>query len=152
MTATFSLPRVCVLLADVDHDFFAKVTLLLDEIAPRRFELKWASTYGFAVTATRRQKFALCLISSHVGHRSGTDLAIHIKANQPTTPGIMLGGRAELADPPAGQPGDCLDRNRLSVEMLRQAVRDALFRSTGGIPLLPHPARPMASEPARVAA
>jgi DNA-binding NarL/FixJ family response regulator len=152
MTTTLAQPRLRVLLADVDHDFFTKIMLLLDEIAPRRFVLEWASTYGFGVTVMRRQRFDLCLISSHIGHRSGTDLAIHIKANYPATPVIMLACGEELAETPAGQPVDCLDRNRLSVEMLRQALRDAVFRSTGGLALIPALAKPPASEHVRAAA
>lgn len=140
------------MLADVDHDFFAKVTLLMDEVAPRRFALEWASTYGFGVGLMRRQGFELCLISSYIGHRSGTDLAIHIKANHPAVPVIMLAGSEEMADMPAGQPVDCLDRNRLSVEMLRPAVRDALFRSTAGVPLMLALGKPAASAFVRAAA
>ncbi|KAF0177497.1 MAG: hypothetical protein FD161_2457 [Limisphaerales bacterium] len=140
------------MLADVEFDFFTKITLLLDEVAPRRFMLEWASTYGFGVSAMRRQPFCLCLISSHIGHRSGTDLAVHIKANYPTTPVIMLASREEMADIPTGQPWDCLDRDRLSVEMLRRAVRDAVFRSTGGILLAPTPGKPARAELVRAAA
>lgn len=133
MTSTLAQPRLQILLADSDHDSFVQLTLLLDEIAPRRFVLQWAVTYGFAVAAMRRQQFDLCLVSSQIGHRRGSDLVTHIKANAPGLPVIMLGNSEEMADAPATQSLDCLDRNRLSSAMLRQAIRDALFRSASGV-------------------
>lgn len=141
-----------VLLADADHDLFIKITLLLDEIAPRRFMLEWASTYSFAVTVLRRQRFDLCLISSHVGHRSGSELVTQIKAHVPGTPVILLAGSEEMFEARLAQPLECLDRHRLTVEMLRQAIRDAVFRTTGSVAWLPNLTQPVATEFGRAAA
>ena len=152
MTSALAQPRLQVLLADTDHDFFVRLTLLLDEIAPRRFVLHWAVTYGFAVTTMRRQQFDLCLVSSQIGHRSGSDLVTHIKANAPDLPVIMLTSGEEMSDAPPTQSLDCLDRNRLTPEMLRQAIRDAMFRSTNGVPIASVPAKAVASDFVRVAA
>lgn len=147
MTTTAPLPvRLRVLLADADHDFFTKITLLLEQVAPRRFVLEWASTYGFAVTVLRRQRFDLCLVSSHIGHRSGSELVAHIKATVTGTPVIVLAGSEEMFEAPLAQPLECLDRHRLSVEMFRQAIRDAVFRTTAGVAALPNPGSPGAAE------
>ncbi|MEN9572556.1 MAG: hypothetical protein RL514_411 [Verrucomicrobiota bacterium] len=125
--------RLRVLLADADHDFYTKITLFLDEVAPRRFLLEWASSYNFAVTSIRRQRFDLCLVSSYVGHRSGGDLVRHIQANAPGLPVILLAGKEEMFETPTAQPVECLDRHGLSVEILRQAIRDTVFRTAGGV-------------------
>ncbi len=119
------------LLADNDHEFFARMVLLLDEVAPRRFVLEWASTYGFAVSLMRRQRFDLCLASSRIGHRSGSDLVADLKTHGCLTPVILLATDEEMSDSPGSQPVDWLDRNRLSPDMLRQAIRDASFRPSG---------------------
>lgn len=128
--------RLHVLLVDVEHDFFAKVSVLLDEAAPRQFEMRWASTYGFAVTAVRRHHYDLCLASSQVGHRRGSDLVADFKARGCAVPVILLASCEEMFDLPVRHPMDCLDRHRLSPEMLRRAVRDALGRPVGGTPLI----------------
>jgi DNA-binding NtrC family response regulator len=112
---------------DTEYDFFTKMTLLLDEMASRRFVLEWASTYTFAVTILRRQRIDLCLISSQIGHRRGGDLVRHLEANHPEIPAILLAGTEEMMEAAEGQPLECLDRHRLTVEMLRQAIRDSLF-------------------------
>lgn len=138
MISTHAPPRMRLLLADSDHEFFAKIILLLDDIAPRRFVLEWASTYGFAVSLMRRHRFDLCLASSRIGHRSGSDLVPDIKAFGCETPVILLASSDEMCDPPSGQSLDWLDRNRLSPEMLRQAIRDASFRR-GAAGMLPVP-------------
>lgn len=144
--------KLRVLLADADHDFFTKITLLLDEVAPRRFVLEWASTYSFAMTILRRQRFDLCLVSSHIGHRSGSDLVKHIKAHVSGTPVILLAGSEEMFEAAIAQPLECLDRHRLSVELLRQAVRDTVFRTTGGLAALPSAVQPAAAEFVQAAA
>lgn len=128
MISTHAQPRLRLLLADSDHEFFARMLLLLDEIAPRRFVLEWASTYGFAVSLMRRQQFDLCLASSRIGHRRGSDLVADLKAYGCATPVILLATDDEMCDSPAAQPIDWLDRNRLSPDMLRRAIRDASFR------------------------
>ncbi len=128
MTPNLAPPRMRLLLADSDHEFFARMILLLDEVAPRRFVLEWASTYGFAVSLMRRQRFDLCLASSRIGHRSGTDLVADMRVHGCLTPVILLATEDEMNDSPESQPVDWLDRNRLSPEMLRQAIRDASFR------------------------
>lgn len=127
-------PRIRILLADSDHDFFAKMVLLLDEIAPRRFVLEWASTYGFAVSLLRRQRFDLCLASSRIGHRSGRDLSADIMTHAVTTPVIVLGEPEEFADPASGQRVVWLDRNRLTPEFLRKAMSDSIFRGNNSTP------------------
>ena len=152
MTTTTHPAPLRVLLADADHDFFTKITLLLDEVAPRQIILEWASTYGFAVTVLRRQRFDLCLVSSYVGHRSGRELVTHFKAQVPGTPFILLAGSEELFEASLAQPLECLDRHRLSVEMLRQAIRDTVFRATGGVAWLPDLGQPVATEFVRAAA
>ncbi len=116
------------LLVDTEHEFFAKITLLLDEAAPRRFVLEWASTYSFAVGLLRRQRFDLCLASAQIGHRSGTDLLMDVRSRGCVTPVILLAGAEEAMEQPDMAAVDYLDRHRLSAEMLRQAVRDAVFR------------------------
>ena len=153
MTPPAPLPaQLRVLLADADHDFFSQITLLLDEVAPRRLVLDWASTYRCAVTALRRQRFDLCLVSSRIGHRSGSELVTHIKAHVPGTPVILLAGSEEMFEAPLAQPLECLDRHRLSVEMLRQAIRDTVFRATGGAAWLPIQGQPVATEFVRATA
>ncbi|PAW85238.1 MAG: hypothetical protein B9S33_10185 [Pedosphaera sp. Tous-C6FEB] len=136
MSTSLAQPRLRILLVDTDYDFFTKVTLLLHELAPRRFVLEWASSYTFATNILRRQRFDLCLVSSRVGHRSGGDLLRHLAANYPGTPAILLAGTEEMMELTGGQTIECLDRHRLSVEMLRQAIRDSLFSSKVGT-LLP---------------
>ncbi|MBI5799482.1 MAG: response regulator [Verrucomicrobia bacterium] len=152
MTPTTAQPRLRILLADADPDFFAEVTLLLDEIAPRRFVPVWAQTYAFAVTAMRRQPYDLCLVSSHIGHRSGSELARHLRANYFKTPVIMLACSEEMSEVAEGHPSDCLDRHRLNAAMLRQAIRDVLFRSMGGAGLHADWSNQAVLEPGRVAA
>lgn len=127
LPTTPAQPRLRVLLVDTEYDFFTKMTLLLDEMASRRFVLEWASTYTFAVTILRRQRIDLCLISSQIGHRRGGDLVRHLRANHPEIPAILLAGTDEMMEVAEGQPLECLDRHRLTVEMLRQAIRDSLF-------------------------
>lgn len=152
MTTNHNSPRINLLLVDADHDFFAKVMLLLEEIAPRKFLLQWASTYGFAVSMIRRHQFVLCLTNVRIGHRTGTDLLMDMRARGCTTPVILLASGEELMDSGAATAMDYLDRNRLSAEMLRRALRDAGFRPGGGVPLHPGLASPLPSEFARVAA
>lgn len=132
MTNTLSQPRVRILLVDTELDFFTKITLLLDEIETRRFALDWATSHIFAVRAMRRQKFDLCLVSSQIGHRRGSDLLRHITVTHPGTPAILLAGTEEMMEAAAGEPMECLDRRRLTVEILRQAIRDSLFNSSSG--------------------
>ena len=121
-------PRMRLLLVDSSHEFFARVILLLDEIAPRRFVLEWASTYGFAVTLLRRSQFAVCLSSSRIGHRSGADLIRAMRSMDCHTPVLLLGSSEELTEHPAAHAYDYLDRNRLSASMLHQAIREAAAR------------------------
>ena len=118
-------------MVDSSHEFFARVILLLDEIAPRRFMLEWASTYSFAVTLLRRSQFAVCLSSSRIGHRSGADLIRAMRSMDCHTPVLLLGSSEELADHPAAHAYDYLDRNRLSASMLHQAIREAAARRPG---------------------
>ena len=128
-TALPHQPRLHVLLADPDHDFFARVSLLLDEAAPRRHTVQWASSYAFAVGTVRRHPYDLCLVSSQIGRRSGNDLIAHYRTHHPELPAIMLVGGGEMPDPCGPAPVDCLDRDRLTPEMLRRAIRDAIFRT-----------------------
>lgn len=143
MISSLDHPRRRILLADADHDLFTQITLLLEEIAPRRFVLEWASTYGFAVSVLRRQQFDLCMVGSHIGHRSGTELVRHLRATSPRTPALLFVAHEEIGEAADRQPVECLDRHRLTVEMLRQAIRDLLFRPAAGAPgsaSLTHPA------------
>lgn len=151
MTTSLTQPRLRILLVDTDRDIFTHLTLLLDEIAPRQFTLGWAQTYAFAETAMRRQPYELCLVSTRIGHRSGNELAKHLRTNYPRTPVIMLAGREELLEPGDFEQLDCLDRHHLTATMLRQTLRDSLFRAAGA-PLPASQAQPAASESAGAAA
>lgn len=124
-------PRLRVLLADTEHDFFAMVTLLLEEAAPRRHELLWASSYAFAVSTIRRHQYDLCLVSAQIGHRSGSELVAHIRARHPRLPAILLAAGAEPGEFAGHSSVDCLDRDRLTPEMLHRAIRDAVFQTAG---------------------
>lgn len=137
MTTNDDSSRIPLLLVDTEHEFFAKVMLLLDEIAPRRFVLEWASTYSFAVSKIRRREFILCLANVRIGHRSGTDLLMHMRARGCTTPVILLASGEELAEAGTVTAMDYLDRNRLSAGMLRQALRDAGFRPASPVSFAP---------------
>ncbi|MEQ2008388.1 MAG: hypothetical protein ABMA26_16530 [Limisphaerales bacterium] len=155
MTTNHNSPRINLLLVDAEHDYFAMVMLLLEEIAPRRFLLQWASTYGFAVSMIRRHQFALCFSNVRIGHRTGTDLLLDMRARGCMTPVIFLASGEEMMDSGAVHAMDYLDRNRLSGEMLRQALRDAGFRPGGvvpGVAMHPELASPLASGMVRVAA
>ena len=151
MTTSLTQPRLRILLVDTDRDIFTHLTLLLDEIAPRRFTLGWAQTYAFAETAQRRQPYELCLVSTRIGHRSGNELARHLRTTYPRTPVIMLTGSEELLEPGEFERLDCLDRQHLTATMLRQTLQDALFRAAGA-PLPASQAQPAASESAGAAA
>lgn len=124
-------PRLRVLLADTDHDFFAKVTLLLEEAGTRRHELLWASSYAFAVSTLRRDPYDLCLVSAQIGHRSGGELVAHIRTRHPRLPAILLAAGAEPGEFAVHSSVDCLDRDRLTPEMLSRAIRDAVFQTAG---------------------
>lgn len=129
--------RLRLLLVDADHEFFALMMFLLDEIVPRRFVLDWASTHAFAVSLLRRQRFDLCFINTRIGHRSGLDLLLDMRAQGCTTPVILLSTGEELPEPRGGRIMDQLDRSRISAEVLRQAFRDAGFRPASLPPLAP---------------
>lgn len=147
--------RIPLLLVDAEHEFFAKVVLLLEEMAPRTFLLEWASTYSFAVNLFRRDKFMLCFSNVRIGHRSGTDLLRDLRARGYNTPFILLASGEEMADSGVACAMDYLDRDRLSPEMLRLALRDAGFRPNIGVPELPFQPglmNPMTQGTVRVAA
>ncbi|MFA6542951.1 MAG: hypothetical protein WCS99_00900 [Limisphaerales bacterium] len=145
-----SSPRRRLLLVDTEHDFFVKITLLMEEVAPRRFVLEWASTYSFAASLLRRQRFDLCLISSRIGHRSGSDLVTEMRNRGCEAPAILLAGTEEMAEHSGPVAADYLDRHRLSVEMLRRAVRDAVFCRGEASPNSSAPVPSPASDSARV--
>ncbi|MFM8471507.1 MAG: response regulator [Limisphaerales bacterium] len=128
-------PRMRLLLVDPEHDYFAQMMFLLDEIAPRRFVLEWASTYAFAVGMLRRQQFDLCFVNVRMGHRNGTDLLLDMQALGRTAPVILLARGEDLAEPGSGRAVDQLDRNRLSTEILRRALRDVGLRPASLTPL-----------------
>gem|GEM_PF-1691903 len=148
--ATLMIPdprpaRMHLLLVDAEHEFFARVILLLDEIAPRRFVLEWASTYGFAVSLLRRHRFDLCLINECIGHRSGTDLLLAMRVQGYTTPVLLLTSGEEMPDPRGGRVMDQIDRSRLSAEALRRALREAGLRPAALAPFPPPQATIVAS-------
>lgn len=152
MNTNQNSPRINILLVDAEHDYFAMVMLLLEEIAPRKFLLQWASTYGFAVSLIRRHQFVLCLSNVRIGHRTGTDLLADIRARGCKTPFILLANGEEMMDSGTPNAMDHLDRNRLSAEMLRQALRDAGCRPECGVSLHPGLGSPLASEVVRAMA
>lgn len=121
--------RSRLMLADVEHDYFARMTLLLEEIAPRRFILEWAQTHAFAVNLMRRQPFELCLINVRLGHRSGIDLLAMMRARNYSAPVVLLASGEELEALPVSRGVECIDRDRLSAELLRQVLRDTLFKA-----------------------
>ena len=88
MNSHSSPPRLRLLLVDPEHDYFAQMMFLMDEIAPRRFVLEWASTYAFAVSMLRRQHFDLCLVNVRMGHRNGTDLLLEMRTLDRVVPTI----------------------------------------------------------------
>jgi CheY-like chemotaxis protein len=124
-------PQLRVLLADTELDFFARVTLLLEEAAPRRHDVRWACCYAFAVGDLRRQPYDLCLVSAQIGHRSGQELLAHIRTRHPRLPAILLAAGAEPGEFAGHSSVDCLDRDRLTPEMLHRAIRDAVFQTAG---------------------
>lgn len=138
-------PRINLLLVDAEHDYFAMVMLLLEEIAPRKFLLQWASTYSFAVSLVRRHQFVLCLSNVRIGHRTGTELLLDMRARGCMTPVILLASGEEMMDSGAPNAMDHLDRNRLTAAMLRQALRDAGCRPEGGVQFHPGLGSPLAT-------
>lgn len=116
------------LLVGDSHDLFARVILLLDEIAPNRFTLDWASSCSFALSLLQRSQFAVCLASFRIGHLSGADLIREMRAMDCHTPVVLLSSMEEQAEQPAAHAYDHLDCNRLSASMLHQAIRDAAAR------------------------
>lgn len=138
MNLTPAPSRARLMLADVEHDYFARMTLLLEEIAPRRFVLEWAQTHAFAVNMMRRQQFKLCLINVRLGHRSGIDLLAMMRARNYSAPVVLLASGEELEALPVSRGVECIDRDRLSAGLLRQVLRDALFKSDPeALPIVP---------------
>lgn len=129
-------PRQPVLFADADEDCFTRISLLLDEIAPRRYYLSWAPNYVSAVTALKRSTFPMAIVGSYVGPRSGSELLTHFRMKAPTMPVIMLTRPEELLVSSDRRVVECLDRDALTVASLGQAVKDALRRANLAIPAL----------------
>lgn len=119
------------LLVGDSHELFARVILLLDEIAPNRYALDWASSCSFALSLLQRAQFAVCLASFRIGNQYGADLIRRMRAMDCHTPVVLLGSREEQVEQPAAHAYDHLDCNRLSASMLNQAIRDAAARRPG---------------------
>lgn len=142
--------RVRLLVADPSQEFYVWVRLLLEEIAPRQFDVQWACTYGQTVTKLLDVPHVVCLASFQIGRRSGLELIRELRSVNCQTPVLLIGSPDELAELPATLAFDYLDRSRLSASLLYQAIREAALLRPKGIASPRSVVPPAAASPLRV--
>ena len=122
-----------ILLIDDDEDDFILTKDLLKEIATRKFNIDWVSSYEEGLKEIIRNKYDLYLIDYRLGKRTGIDILKTAIIEGNRKPIIMLTGKGDQEiDMQAMRSGaaDYLVKGSIDAYSLEKSIRYALERSS----------------------
>lgn len=121
-----SQDRRKILLVDTNHATFARLRLILNEVAPEQYTVEWANRFRLGVTQMRRKKYDLCLVATRLGYRSGHEFIETSQELRPDLPLIMLEDSTAAEPDHIDEPvWDSLNLDRLHPQVLCNSLREA---------------------------
>ena len=119
------------LLVEDDEDDYILTRQLLDDAAPARFDLSWATTYGAALDRLEHERVDAVLVDYHLGADNGLELVRELEARGYQAPMILLTGQGSYdVDLEAMRAGvaDYLVKGQVNGQLLERVIRYAIER------------------------